>query len=413
MDDKAGLLNQLKIDRGPARVRSGPGLGLWLGGIAAIFVVVAVGAWLLAPKGLPVHAAPVKASTDAGGAAVAGTLLDASGYVVAQRQATVSGKSIYKVQQMLVEEGQHVRKGDVIARLDDSNAKAALDQSKAQAAQAQAALAAAKIANADARPIYVRNQKQLAEGLISQDAFDAAQATYHATQTALAVAERNAAAAQAGVGVNQRYEDDTTVRTPFDGVVTVKNAQPGDIVSPQFQGGGGLATIVDMSSLEVQVDVSENYISRVHAGQRAQIKLNAYPDWVIPAHVIAVIPTADQTKATVKVRVAFEQKDDRVLPQMGARVAFLEDAKPASPTESKASVLIAPTEAVIRKGDIGTVFIIDDGRVQRRAVRLGAQTAEGQIVLSGLQPGLMLAVGDLTKLSDGVRVHIVKSPPSP
>jgi RND family efflux transporter MFP subunit len=369
--------------------------------------VIGLGALLLSPKGAPVHAAIV--TTETGGDAAPGaSLLDASGYVVAQRQATVSGKAVYKVTQMLVEEGQHVREGQVIARLDDSNVKAALGQAQAQAEQARAALAAATQAAEDARPIFQRNQRQLAEGLISQDAFDGAKALYDATQTALVVAQRNAAASLASVQVNQRYEDDTVIRTPFDGVVTVKTAQPGEIVSPQFQGGGGLATIVDMASLEVQVDVSENFISRVHSGQRAQIKLNAYPDWTIPAHVIAVIPTADQTKATVKVRVAFEQKDDRVLPQMGARVSFLEDRKATAPGLAQAAVMVAPPEAVQANGDIGTVFIIDADHVERRAVRLGARTAQGQIILSGVQPGLALATGDLAKLSDGARVHVEK-----
>ncbi len=242
--------------------------------------------------------------------------------MVALRQATVSGKSIYRVDAVLIEEGQHVQHGQIIARLDDSNVRAALEQSQAAVKQMEASLAAAKLAAADAQPLFERNRRQLAEGLISQDAFDQSKATNDAAQIAVSVVEQNLAVARATVTVNQRYEDDTIIRAPFDGVVTVKTAQPGEIVSPQFQGGGGIAQIVDMNSLEVDVDVSENYINRVHAGQRATIKLDAYPDWTIPAHVIAIIPTADQSKATVKVRVALEQKDERIVPEMGARVSF-------------------------------------------------------------------------------------------
>jgi RND family efflux transporter MFP subunit len=331
-------------------------------------------------------------------------LLDASGYVVALRQASVSGKSVYKVTEVLIEQGQHVTEGQVIARLDDTNNHAALVQAEAQVSAAEATLAAAKTAFADAEPIYQRNKKLMGQGWVSRDAFDASQATYDADKMNLAVAEKQLEVAHGGLQVAQRYEDDTVIRAPFTGVVTAKGAQQGEIVSPQFLGGGGVATIVDMDSLEVQVDVSENFISRVHSGQRAVIKLNAYPDWEIPAHVIAVIPTADQTKATVKVRVAFEQRDDRVLPQMGARVSFLED-KPAGPAAPVSGVIV-PSDAVQANGDIGTVFVVQGDHVERRAVRLGARNADGQIVLSGLQSGLSVATGDLAPLSDGARVHV-------
>ena len=310
MDPKSALLEQLRIDRppaAPARPSGGtsggaPGGGSgrsprWLIGLGIAIVVLA--------------AAPG-----------AGSLLDASGYVVAMRQATVSAKGIYKVNEVLVQEGDQVRQGQIIARLDDSNIRAQLLQSQAQVKQSEAALAAAQLAAADAQPSFMRDRAQLADELISQDAFDAAKASYDAAQSAVAVARQNLAVARASVLINQRYEDDTVIRAPFAGMVTVRNAQPGEIVSPQFSGGGGIAQIVDMNSLEVDVDVSENFISRVHPHQLATITLDAYPDWHIPAEVIAIIPTADRAKATVQVRVGFKQKDARILPQMGARVSF-------------------------------------------------------------------------------------------
>ncbi|MEQ9449844.1 MAG: efflux RND transporter periplasmic adaptor subunit, partial [Rhodospirillaceae bacterium] len=160
-------------------------------------------------------------------------------------------------------------------------------------------------------------------------------------------------------------------------------------------------------SLEVQVDVSENFISRVYPGQSAVITLNAYPDWRIPAEIIAVIPTADRAKATVLVRVAFKEKDDRVIPEMGARVSFLDDAVGESEQAAAARPgVIVPAEAVQVSGDTGVVFIVRGDTVERRTVRLGARTANGQTILSGVAPGDRLAIGDFTQLADGARVHI-------
>jgi len=415
VDDKAALLDQLRIDRTPTPRQQGADRWRgWLIGISVVVVVaVAAGIWVFAAArdGIAVHAVVAKAlaARVGGGTATGGSLLDASGYVVALREATVSAKGIYKVVEVLVQEGQSVKQGQVIAKLDDTNVQAALEHAKAQVKQVGAALAAAKMAAADAQPIFLRNQKQLSEGLISPEIFDASKASYDAAQTATLVAEGNLAVAKANVDVNQRYQDDTIIKAPFDGVVTVKSAQPGQIVSPQFSGGGGIAKVVDMDSLEVDVDVSENFITRVHPRQAATITLNAYPDWQIPAEVIAVIPAADRAKATVKVRIGFKQKDSRVVPEMGARVAFLDDAPPSrAGASSPASGALVPPEAVQTDGDAGTVFVINGSLVERRTVRLGARSADGQIILTGLQPGESLVVGDTSRLRDGSRVRIVQ-----
>jgi RND family efflux transporter MFP subunit len=412
MDQKAALLDQLRIDRTqiprqPATRRG----GRWLVGSASVVIIAAILFWIFgsAREGVPVHTAAAKAiaTNDAGGGPAGGSLLDASGYVVALRQASVSAKAIYKVNEVLVQEGQPVKQGQVIARLDDTNARAALEQSKAQVKQLEATLAAAKLAADDARPLFLRNKTQLGEGLISPESFDASKSTYDAAQTAILIADGNLTVAKAVVDINQRYEDDTVIKAPFDGVVTVRTAQPGEIVSPQFSGGGGIAKIVDMDSLEVDVDVSENFINRVRPEQAARITLNAYPDWQIPAEVIAVIPTADRSKATVKVRIGFKQKDARIVPEMGARVSFLDDAPlPHTGPASQTSGVLVPPEAVQASGDTGIVFVINGNAVERRTVRLGARGADGQTILAGLQPGSVLAIGDFTKLSDGSRVRI-------
>jgi RND family efflux transporter MFP subunit len=414
VNDKAALLDQLRMDRtaSPPRRTAGSRSG-WLIGISAVVALgAAAGVWVFAaaPGGIPVHTVLAKAiATGVGGTSTSGSLLDASGYVVALREATVSGKAIYKVTEVLVQEGQAVKQGQVIARLDDTNVSAALEQSKAQVRQLEAALAAATLAAADARPIFQRNQTQLAEGLISPQTFDVSKSSYDAAQSSVLIAAGNLAVAKASVDINQRYEDDTIIKAPFDGVVTVKNAQPGEIVSPQFSGGGGIARIVDMDSLEVDVDVSENFITRVHSKQPATIMLNAYPDWQIPAEVIEVIPTADRAKATVKVRIGFKQKDSRIVPEMGARVAFLNDAPLSRAAGSSlAPGVLLPPEAVQANGDTGTVFVINGDLIERRTVRLGTRNANGQTILAGLKPGTSVVIGDLSQLSDKSRVRIVQ-----
>lgn len=406
------LLDQLRIERTDSAPAATASKRFWRAGcILAAITSAAVGIWFLAfkPEAIAVQAVIAKAVTATDNISATGSLLDASGYVVAMRQATVSAKSIYKVSEVLVQEGQRVAKDQVIARLDDTNVRAALDQAKAEVRRLEAELTAARLAAENARPSFLRNQKQLAAKLISQDAFDSAKASYDAVQVTVPVAEERLAAAKAATEVTARLVDDTVVRAPFDGVVTIKTAQPGEIVSPQFSGGGGIAKVVDMDSLEVHVDVSETFINRVHPDQSATITLNAYPDWRIPAAVIAVIPTADRAKATVKVRVGFAVKDARIVPEMGAKVSFLERAPQDSSTGGSlpSSGVTVPPEAVLVNGQMGIVFVISGERVERRAVQLGTRTGDGQTILSGVESGARLATGPLDKLGDGLRVHVL------
>jgi RND family efflux transporter MFP subunit len=412
MDDKSRLISQLKIDRA-AEVETP---SRWPIFVAALVIIVALGAaaaWFFLPRGIPVGvatAAPAPAEAAIG----PGTILDASGYVVARRQATVSSKITGKVVQVAIEEGQRVARDEIIARLDDTNARAIVEQARAQRAQAQASLTATRVALDNATPIFRRSQQQFDKAVISAQERDTAKAAYDAARTSVDVAARAAEVAAANLAVAERNLEDTIVRAPFAGIVTVKAAQPGEMVSPVSAGGGftrtGIGTIVDMDSLEIEVDVSENFINRVHADQPVVAHLNAYPDWDIPAHVIAIIPTADRAKATVKVRVGFDARDERILPEMGVRVAFLDSpqatasGEPAGGAPQRA--LIVPPNAVQASGDTGVVFVLNDSRVERRSVRLGARVAAGQIVVSGLSAGTRLATGDLTKLTDGARVAV-------
>jgi RND family efflux transporter MFP subunit len=405
------LLDQLRIER-PADVDAG-GSRWWIW-IVVVLVVAALGGagwWYATQRGVAVSAATAqKAPADM--PVGPGSILDASGYVVARRQATVSSKIMGKVVEVSIEEGQRVERGQVIARLDDTNARAALAQSLAQREQAKANLNAADVAFQNAQPTFQRNQQQFERAVISAQAFDTAKASFDTARTTLAVAARAVEVAEATLTYAQRNLDDTVVRAPFAGVVTVKAAQEGEMVSPNSAGGGftrtGIGTVVDMQSLEVEVDVSENFINRVHPDQSVSVKLNAYPDWDIPARVIAIIPTADRAKATVKVRVGFEVGDPRILPQMGVRVAFLDDpaGKPESTAPRSSQAVIVPAEAVQGSGDTGVVFVIADGTLERRSVRLGERIASGQVVLSGLVSGAQVAVGDLSKLADGLKVRV-------
>ena len=383
----------------------------WLIGVVAITVGAAAGFTFLpaAPKPVPVHLVTARAIAGIEDPASPGSPLEASGHVVALREATVSGKRVYKVNQVLVKEGQQVRQGQVMALLDDSNVRAELEQSKAQVKLNEAVLAAAKLAADDARPSFLRNQTQLAEGLINHDTFDASKSNYDAAQAAESIAEQNLAVAKATVEINQRYEEDTVIKAPFDGLVTVLTARAGELVSPQFSGGGGIAKIVDLRSLEVEVDVSENVISRVRPKQEATITLNAYPEWRIPAEVIAVIPAADRVKAAVKVRIGFKHNDPRIIPEMGAHVLFLDAAPP--PLLAAQRVMIPP-EAIIADGDAHSVCLVAGDRIEHRVVRLGVRTAGGQEILSGLEPGAILAVGNFAKLREGSRVYF-SSPAMP
>ena len=411
MSDKSELIDQLRIER-PVEESGGVSWVVW-----AIAVVAGVGlaggvAWYAFPRAIPISvatAAPAPADVVVGPS----TILDASGYVVARRQATVSSKITGKVVVVGIEEGQRVESGQVIARLDDTTQRAAAAQARAQRAQAEANLTAARVAFENAKPTYQRNELQYAKAVISAQTLDTAKAAYDAARTNLDVAASALEVAEAGVAFAQRNLDDTVVRAPFAGIVTVKAAQEGEMVSPNSAGGGytrtGVGTIVDMDSLEIEVDVSESFINRVHPGQRVTAKLNAYPDWEIPAHVIAIIPTADRAKATVKVRIGFEAADPRVLPEMGVRVAFLE-GEPASSapaqTTSTQRALVVPMAAIQSQGDVGIVYVVNDGAVERRSVKLGTKVADGQVVLSGLSSGARLAVGDLSRLADGAKVRI-------
>ena len=393
-NDKSSLLDSLKIERSP--VKRGKTSPLLYGAAGAGVIAIAAAAWFFWPDSrVPVHVITAAAQGSGG---TGGTSLDASGYVLARRQATLSAKIIGKVAEVNFEEGQKVKEGDIVARLDDSNHQAALRQALAQARAAKATMD-------NSAPIYARYQALRAQGAISTDAVENQRLTYDNARTQYGVAQAQVASAE----TNLR---DTLVRAPFSGVVTVKVAQVGEVVAPSGAGGGstrtGILTIVDMSSLEVQVDVSENYIERVQVGGDAVIHLDAFPDWDIPGAVIAVIPTADQSKGTVAVRVRIKTKDARILPNMAARVAFM--TAPEKGAVQAVSRVSVPPGAVLTDGQnakTGSVFVIGaDDKIEKREVALGLKTQQAVTILSGISAGDRLAGDNLDKLHDGERVKI-------
>jgi RND family efflux transporter MFP subunit len=382
--------------------------GLWIT-LAVILVAVATAGWMWSTRvdAITVRAMAVKAET--GGGPAAGAVLNASGYVTARRRATVSSKVTGKVLEVFVEEGKPVHKGQVLARLDDSQMRAALAVAEAQLATARRGAAEDEARLNEAQLTLARREQLVKEQVISKAELDSARAEVDSLKARIAVAEQQIKVSESLV--NQRRTDlaDMEVRAPFDGVAISKDAQPGEMISPVSAGGGftrtGVATIVDMTSLEIEVDVNESYINRVRSGMPIEAVLDAYPDWRIPAHVIATIPSADRQKATVKVRIGFEQLDPRILPDMGVKVSFLNERPAAESAASKARILV-PTTAV-RKVDGRTIlFVMRDDRIERRAVSVGTVTGDQTEVVSGVSAGERVVVEGPQTLKDGDKVKV-------
>ena len=401
--DRAELLKELRIDRG---ARPGRSRAWWLALGGVLLLIVGAALWLgLGRDATPVVRTAVARSATADSAG--GSILDASGYVTARRQATVSAKITGKVVEVLIEEGQRVAEGAVLARLDDTEAKAQLALAQAQLAAARSQLGEIQAQLAQAERDFTRQQELMRRELVSAQSLDAALAQRDMLRARLASAQEQVRVAQESVDVAQVQLDNTVIRAPFGGVVTAKAAQPGEMISPISAGGGftrtGIGTIVDMDSLEIQVDVNEAFINRVTPGQPVEATLNAYPDWKIPASVIAIIPAADRSKATVKVRIALKTKDARLVPDMGVRVAFLSDAPATTPA---AAGVVVPAEAVRGEGTAAVVFVYASGKVERRAVALGRATGTTRLVLSGLREGehVVLSPPDSFKGGESVRL---------
>jgi len=338
------------------------------------------------------------------------TILNASGYITPRRRATVAAKITGRVTEVLVDEGMHVTAGQVLARLDDSDARRGLAAVKANRDVARAALAELRVALEDAQRTLRRTTDLRDQGVVGQQDLDTATTAVESVEAQIEVAQRSLDAAEAQVAVSEQDLENYTIRAPFDGIAVSKDAQPGEMVSPISAGGGftrtGISTIVDMASLEIEVDVNESFIAKVDSGQRVEAVLDAYPDWRIPASVRTIIPTADRQKATVKVRISFDALDPRILPDMGVKVSFLDEQPQTAREETPAARALVPAAAVRTTDGRSVVFVVTGDRVERRAVTLGRTLSSDVEVAAGVAPGERVVVGGPEDLADGQQVRI-------
>jgi HlyD family secretion protein len=400
-------LAALRIERAPMTIEGGRRWVKWV----VILVLLggggyAVYAWFNRER--PTEVEVVAVSERAAGAQA--SVLNASGYVTARRRATISSKVTGKLIEVNVEEGMAVREGQVLARLDDATARAGLALANAQLEAARGAMRETDVRLAEAQLTLKRRIQLHAEGFGSQADVDQTKAEVDSLIARIASSREQVTVAQRQVELQQTDLDNTIVRAPFSGVAISKDAQAGEMVSPVSAGGGftrtGICTIVDMKSLEIEVDVNESYINRVKTAQDVTAVLDAYPDFQIPARVITTVPTADRQKATVLVRIGFVQLDPRILPDMGVKVTFLRAAGDTEAPVAQATALV-PKSAVKTQGDQSIVFVVrPDNTVERRAVRIGGTDGDRQEVVAGLRSGERVVVTPPPALVDGAKVVV-------
>ncbi|MDG1230036.1 MAG: efflux RND transporter periplasmic adaptor subunit [SAR86 cluster bacterium] len=380
MSDRENLLNNLKIDRSAAPSEENlPSNRLYLLGVAVLLVSFFWWLFLSDDELKKVTTFTVKSLQMSDSSAT--SILDASGYVVARRRATVSSKMTGKVMKVYIEEGMQVEEGQILAQLDDSTMVADLNYSQSQLNEA--------------KRVFNRTRELAKEELASQASLDSARATVEGLEALNAV--------------RKQVVQDMKILAPFSGVVVYKAAQPGEMISPVSAGGGftntGICTIVDMDSLEVEVDVNEAFINRVKSGQPVITNLNAYPKWDIPSEVIAIIPTADRNKATVKVRIALLEKDERVLPDMGSRVSFLKKVETQGREEVKEGVMI-PLAALAILEDQSTVQVIDGSQIKLTRVKVAEESANYARIIEGLSSGMTVVAKFDKELENNQKVII-------
>jgi RND family efflux transporter MFP subunit len=405
----AADLSSLKIqDSARSKSSTGKFLGIFA---AALGVIVLAGGGVMALRGRKPQVEVATARAAGGSEQV--TALNASGYITPRRRATVAAKITGRVTGVYFDEGNNVKEGQLLATLDDSDVQKALTTAKADRDSSEAAIADLQVQLRLAE-IQLRRTKGLVEAKVqTEEALDTASASVDSLKAKIALAKQQVAGAETRIAEAQQAVDNCTIRVPFAGRIVSKDAQVGEMVSPVSAGGGftrtGIATIVDMKSNEIEVDVNEAYIAKVKEGQRVEAKLDAYPDDKdkYGAHVRTVIPSADRQKATVKVRISFDKLDDKILPDMGVKVAFLEDEAPKKKNADAAvAKAIIPINAVRKDGDTQYVFLVKNEALERRGVTLGRERGTDVDVIAGVNPGDTLVVKGPEGLKDGQGVEI-------
>jgi RND family efflux transporter MFP subunit len=337
-------------------------------------------------------------------------VLNASGYVTPRQRATVAAKVTGRVSELFIDEGMKVEKGQVLARIDATDAQKQIDAAKADVAVAEAGIADLKVNRDEAQRNLNRLTAIYKNGLLSQQDLDKSQTALDGCNARIETAQKQIEAARARLKIYEQDLDNYIIRAPFSGMVVSKDAQIGEMVSPISAGGGftrtGIATIVDMNSLEIEVDINEAYIAKVLVGQKVEATLDAYPDWKIPAAVRTVIPTADRQKATVKVRISFDKLDPKILPDMGIKVAFLEDKN--QEFDSGRPRLSLKSSAIFKNNDRTYVYVYKSGRIERREIKTGDTKNDVTQLLSGLNAGDQVVDNPPDKLKDGAKVKLIK-----
>jgi HlyD family secretion protein len=400
MSPDKDTLEGLRINRDVPPRKNRP---IWLLPAVILLLLIGLGAfwWMGRSKTVTVRTLVVQDNSNAGGKK---TLLNGSGYVTARRQATVSSKVTGKVVEVMVEEGMKVKEGQILARLDSSNVSASLRLSEAQVESSRKALEETKAGLQQAEKEFRRVSELALNKIANQSDLDRAEADVKTFQARFAKQLADVTVAERELDLWKQQVDDTIIRAPFAGIVTSKNAQPGEMISPISAGTGftrtGICTLVDMNSLEVEVEVNESYINRVQPGQAVTAALNAYPEWQIPCKVIAIIPAADRQKATVKVRVSFDNLDPRILPDMGVKVSF----QSAAQTESIARNISLPKEAVHSFDGREVVWVVQGQKLERRAVTTAGSRGDEILIAAGLSGGERIVVEGAQNLVEGSRV---------
>jgi HlyD family secretion protein len=401
-------LGSLRIHEGQRKgSKLGKGLAIFFGGLV-ILAGIAGGVYAFWNQKPLVEVTTVRNPAGAGGREA---LLNASGYVTPRRRATIAAKITGRVTGVFFDEGTRVQEGQLLAKLDDSDVKKALDSANADRDSSQAAIADWQVQLRNAEIVLRRADQLQKAGVQTQEQLDNARTSADSLQAKIDLAKAQVAASQARILEAQQAVDNCTIKAPFAGIVVSKDAQVGEMVSPISAGGGftrtGIATIVDMNSNEIEVDVNESYIARVKDGQHVTAILDAYPDWEIPSHVRTIIPTADRQKATVKVRISFDKLDPRILPDMGIKVTFLGEKPKQEPGGKVAAALpLIPQNAVHDDSGKKVVFLLKDDRIERRAVTLGGTRGSDTEVLAGLVAGDTIVVNGPPDLHDGQTVAV-------
>jgi RND family efflux transporter MFP subunit len=403
MSDLKEDLASLRLEREPDTHTNRRWIG-WLV-VALLLVAAGAGGWWWLNRERPIGVETATVSTRQAGTQAA--VLNATGYVTARRRATVSSKITGKVVQVNIEEGMIVREGQVLARLDEETQRATVALAEAQAEAARRNVNESEVRLNEARINLARVTKLVGVGYSTAAEVDAARAAVDSLEARIGAAREQVRVAERQIALERTNLDSTVIRAPFDGVVISKDAQPGEMVSPVSAGGGftrtGIGTIVDMKSLEIEVDVNESYINRVRPEQAVTAVLDAYPDWQIPARVITTIPSADRQKATVLVRIGFTELDPRILPDMGVKVTFLRDNGEAA--AAVRPVTLVPKAAIKTDGKQSYVFVVVNDRVDRRAVTTGGADGDRVEVIAGLNAGERVVISPPAELSAGALVE--------